>query len=261
MSLKDLLGGQGRQPGRDDVGARAAGAAGLHHLHRRLPGLPGRRLAGGPRRARSPQHVRRPRGGHGQAHRRPGRPAAGERALGRQVLDAGDDGHRPQPRAQRRVGRGPGQADRRALRLRLLPPVHRHVRPDRARPRRRAVRPPARDGQGVGRRRAPTPTITADTLRRLCLRYKDVVARPHRPGLPPGPRPPAAGGHRGRVQLVEGAAGRRLPEPGAHPPRPRHRRERAGHGLRQPGRELGHRRRASPATRPPARRAPTATSW
>ena len=48
------------------------------------------------------------------------RPAAGERAVGRQVLDARDDGHRPQPRPQRRVGRGPGQADRRrALRLRL----------------------------------------------------------------------------------------------------------------------------------------------
>ena len=37
----------------------------------------------------------------GPPARRPRRPAARQRALGRQVLDAGDDGHRPQPRAQR----------------------------------------------------------------------------------------------------------------------------------------------------------------
>ena len=40
----------------------------------------------------------------GKRARRPGRPAARQRALGRQVLDARDDGHRPQPRPQRRVG-------------------------------------------------------------------------------------------------------------------------------------------------------------
>ncbi len=34
-------GRQGRQPGRDDVGTRAAGAARLHHLHRRVPRLHG----------------------------------------------------------------------------------------------------------------------------------------------------------------------------------------------------------------------------
>ena len=39
------------------------------------------------------------------------RPAARLGALGRAVLDARDDGHRPQPRAQRRVGEGPRQAD------------------------------------------------------------------------------------------------------------------------------------------------------
>ena len=40
----------------------------------------------------------------GQAARRRHRPAARLGALGRAVLDAGDDGHRPQPRAQRRLG-------------------------------------------------------------------------------------------------------------------------------------------------------------
>ena len=104
-------------------------------------------LARGPHRRGGPPH-RPPREGDEAPARRPVRPAAGQRAVGGQVLDAGDDGHRPQPRAQRpqREGPGPGHR-RRALRLRLVPPLHRHVRPHRARPRRRAVRRRARAGQ------------------------------------------------------------------------------------------------------------------
>ena len=44
----------------------------------------------------------RGRGGGRAAVRRPGRPAARQRPLGRAGLDAGDDGHDPRPRAQRR---------------------------------------------------------------------------------------------------------------------------------------------------------------
>src|SRR5215472_4678454 len=44
------------------------------------------------------------RAGDGQGHRGRGRPAARLGALGRQVLDARDDGHSPQPRAERRLG-------------------------------------------------------------------------------------------------------------------------------------------------------------
>ncbi len=43
----------------------------------------------------------------GPAVRRPGRPAARERSLRRARVDARDDGHDPQPRAQRRDDRGP----------------------------------------------------------------------------------------------------------------------------------------------------------
>ena len=86
------------------------------------------------------------------------RPAAGVGAVRGQVLDARDDGHRPQPRPQRQVGRGPGPPDRRrAVRLRLLPPVRRHVRTHRAGRPRRGVRLPARRGQGAGRHRLATP--------------------------------------------------------------------------------------------------------
>ncbi len=99
-------GRQGRQPGRDDLGARPAGAA---RASRSRP-MPSRaymvdgwpaglddEVAASPRQARE---------GDGQAARRPGRPAAGERALGGQVLDARDDGHRLEPRPERRVGEG-----------------------------------------------------------------------------------------------------------------------------------------------------------
>ena len=119
-----------------------------------------------PRRRGRPQH-RPARAGDGPPAGRPRRPAAGQRPLRGQVLDAGDDGHRPQPRPQRRSRRRawPRSDRRRALRLRLLPALHRHVRPHRARHRRRAVRqassrrPRRRPGvdhrrRGAGRRPA-----------------------------------------------------------------------------------------------------------
>ena len=90
------------------------------------------------------QHVAAAREGDGPPPRRPGRPAARQRPLRRQVLDARDDGHGPQPRPQRPERQGPRHGHhRRALRLRLLPALHRHVRPHRARRRRRAVRAPS----------------------------------------------------------------------------------------------------------------------
>ena len=62
----------------------------------------------------------------GKAIGDPADPLLGVGALGGQVLDARHDGHRPQPRPQRPVGGGSGQADRRrAVRLRLVPPVRR----------------------------------------------------------------------------------------------------------------------------------------
>ena len=62
-------GRQGRQPGRDDVGTQAPGAAGVHHLDRRLPRLHGGRLAQGPRR-RGGGGPDPARDGDGQGHRR-----------------------------------------------------------------------------------------------------------------------------------------------------------------------------------------------
>ena len=99
---------QGRQPRRDDERAEAAGAARLHDLDRRLPRLHARRLAGRSRR-RDRQAGRQAREDDGPQAGRSVRPAARQRAVRRQVLDAGDDGHRPQPRPQRQERQGPRQ--------------------------------------------------------------------------------------------------------------------------------------------------------
>ena len=65
----------------------------------------------------------------GTEARRRRQSAAGQRALGRKVLHARHDGHHPQPRPERQVGRRPGQAQQQsALRLRLLSPPDPDVR-------------------------------------------------------------------------------------------------------------------------------------
>ncbi len=80
------------------------------------------------------------------------RPAARLRALGRARVDAGDDGHRPEPRPQRRVGRGARGPHREpALRLGRLPPLRADVRQRVPRHPGRAARARDRRAQGVGR--------------------------------------------------------------------------------------------------------------
>ena len=105
------------------------------------------------------EHLARARAGDGTRPRRPRRPAAGVGALRGQVLDARDDGDRPQRRAQRRVGARPGRAGRRrALRVGLLPPAAADVRHDRAGHRGRGVLDRARRAEAAqGHHRRPRP--------------------------------------------------------------------------------------------------------
>ena len=94
-------------------------------------------LSGGPRRRRSKAGIASIEAQVGHEVRRPGESAARVRPLRRPRLDAGHDGHDPQPGPQRQDRRRPGAQDRqRALRLGLLPPL----RPDVRRRRPRACR-------------------------------------------------------------------------------------------------------------------------
>ena len=198
-------------------------------------------------------HLRRAGGDDGASARRRRRPAAGERAVGCQVLDAGDDGDRPQHRSQRRVGGGPGAAERRqAVRAGLLPAAAADVRLDRPGHRVRALRRRARRREaGPGHRERPRPR-----RRRAGRAGRDVQgdrARPRRPGVPAGPARAARPGDPRGLRLLEHRPRPALPPAGADPGGPRHGGERPGDGLRQLRHGLRFRRRVHP--RPGQRRA------
>ena len=161
---------------------------------------------------RGRRRARGARAEDGQAARRRRRSAARVGALGCAVLDARDDGHGPQPRAQRRVGEGPREADeQRALRVRLVPPLRADVRQDRARRPRRPVRGGAarpRRGEGLSRRhRADAPTTSPVSSRRSrgsCTTEAGV-------DFPTDPHGAAPLRDRSRVQVVERPPRARLP--------------------------------------------------
>ncbi|CAB4571496.1 unannotated protein [freshwater metagenome] len=171
-------------------------------------------------------------GDEAQARRSDG-PAARQRALGREVLDARHDGHRPQPRSERSEREGSGHGHRgRALRLRLVPSFHRDVRPHRARHRRFALRTSSGGGQDRGRRQKRRRTRAGDpeeSVRELSRRGEG----PDRQGVPAGSRQATTRGRRGRVQELERRPRHRLSRSREDFARPRHRGERAGDGVRQ----------------------------
>ena len=154
-SMRDLLGGKG---------------AGLAEMTKAgLPTPPGftitteacndyfangERLPGRPV-GRRPRSRQAGRGEHRQGLRRSGQPAPRERPVRREVLDARDDGHGPEPGPQRSDAARAHQAHRqRALRLGRLSPLHPDVRADRHGGQRRALRPRPRGSQGRARRQA-----------------------------------------------------------------------------------------------------------
>ena len=168
----------------------------------------------------------------------PGDPLLVSVRSGREVLDARDDGDRPQRRPQRRVGAGPGLQQRQpAVRPRLLPPPAADVRRHGAGHRGRAVprrprRPeegPRHDGRHRPRRRGP-PGADRD--------LQGDHREGGRPPVPPGAARAARPRRTRRLRLLEHRPRRALPPSGADPRGPRDRRQRAGHGLRQLRRRL-----------------------
>ena len=176
-------------------------------------------------------------------------PAAGLGALRRARLDAGHDGHRAQPRPQRRDRRGAGRelAAIRASPTIQLSPLHHDV--FRRRARRRAPSSSRRsledykDAQGL---RRSTPISTPTTGSALIERYKEQRRGGARRGLPAGPAGAALGRDRRGVRLLDEPARQHLPRAATHPGELGHGRQRPGDGVRQHGRHLGHRRRLHP---------------
>ncbi len=190
-----------------------------------------------------------------QGLRRRRQPAPRQRPLRRQVLDARDDGHGPQPRPQRGDAPRPRRADRqRALRLGRLPPLHPDVRADRH-GRRRASASTTRSTPPRQRRGAKprTPTSTRPPCATLVERVQgDRPRATPAATFPTDPYEQLDLADQGRLRQLVRQARARLPQQPEDRPRPRHRGQRRDDGLRQHGRRLRHRRRVHP--RPEHRR-------
>ena len=128
------------------------------------------------------------------------------------------------------------------LRVGLLPSADPDVRQDRARSRRRRVRACTRPDEGQRRRRDRRRTsrrFAAATGRRLQVDHP----RGHRARVPAGSVPATRSRDPLGVPVVEHRPRAAVPAPGAHPAHARHRRQRAGDGVRQRGQGLGDRSR------------------
>ena len=261
--MKDLLGGKGANLAEMTSVLGLPVPPGLHHHHRRLPGLHGRRLARRASTPRSPSTSPSSRRRWARSSAIPPTRCSCQRALRGQVLDAGDDGHRPQPRPQRRVGRraSPQTDDERFAYdsyRRFISMYGRIVLDIDGEQFDRAARAPPRSGTAS----PPTPTIPADDAATPVRALQGGRQRAR----------PASRSRRTRSTQLRGAIeavfrslerrpGHRLPRAASasattSAPRSTCRRWCSATATTTPAPAS-----ASPATPPPARTSPTATSW
>ena len=171
-------------------------------------------------------------------------PAAGQRPLRREVLHAGHDEHDSQPRPERRDRRRPRRQERQpALRLRLLPPLHPDVRRSGARYRHGARFDHIFDGARRRPRPSSIPTSPPKICKAIIADYKKLVQKETGKPFPQDALEQLAMSRDAVFRSWWNDQGHVLPQDGKDSRRPRHRRQRAGHGVRQPGRHLRHRRR------------------
>ena len=117
------------------------------------------------------------------------RPAAGVGAVRGEVLDARDDGDRPEHRAERPVrARAGGAVGQRAVRVGLLPPADPDVRQDRAAASTGSAFEEAFDAAKRAQGRRPDDLdLDAADLQELVETFKDDRRRARRPRVPAGP--------------------------------------------------------------------------
>ncbi len=206
-------------------------------MRRRVP----RRLARRhPRRGRVGARASRAR--CRQALRRRGGPAPRLRPLGRALVDARHDGHDPQSRTHDANGEGTLHALRRALRAGLPAPLSRDVQRRRAARAAPRVREGHAGGQAGARRRLGHGAVGRGPPRGGAPRRAD-RAPADGPRLPGRSARTALGRRRGGVPVVGQRPREDVPQAPPHPRRLGHRGERAGDGVREPGRHVGDRRR------------------
>ena len=170
-------------------------------------------------------------------------PAAGLGALGREVLDAGHDGHDPQPRLERRGGRRIEAAhQQRPVCVRQLPPLHPDVRQRRAGDSQGSSSSTSSKRQEGGRREAGHRSRRAGAAGR-----RRALQRRHPEGgrqvVSAGSARPAQDVARCGLPILDESARHRVPAHLRYPRSYRHRRQRSDDGVRQHRRSLGDRRR------------------
>ena len=259
--MRDLLGGKGAgvaemtRAGLPVPPGFTITTAGVQRLLRGGPAFPGRHVGAGAARTQGDRTQ------DGQAIRRPGQPAAGQRAQRGQVLHAGHDGHRPQPRPQR-------------------------ARRSRASPRSPATsaspRTPTAGSSSCSARSCSASTATSSSTSSTRSRRKAACQERRRPQaggarrghralpqagaqarrrrVPRGSDGTAARGDRCGVLVVEQQARHRLPQLQQDPAHAGHRGQRAVDGVRQHGRRLRAPVWRSRAIPPPASTCCTAST-
>ncbi len=189
----------------------------------------------------------------GQAFGDPEEPAPRLRPLRRPGLDAGHDGHHPQPRPQRQDGRGPRRQDRAtsaspstatAASSRCTATSSSVSSPS-TRTTSTPSRPSSRERSTSAASRSDAD-LTADDLKDLVAAFKAAIKEKTGHEFPDDSPPAALGRDRRRLRLVDERPGHRLPQDVRHPRGLGHGRQRPAHGLRQHGRRLRHRRRLHP---------------
>ncbi len=134
-----------------------------------------------------------------------------------------------------------------------LPALRPDVRRGGVRSAQEAVRADARGAHVSSCKVARDIDLPVPSMQALVRRLQGAHQERDRPGLSRASDGPALGRHRRGLRELEHPARDRLPEAARHPRHDGHRGQRRHHGVRQPGRGLGHRRRVHP--RPVDRRA------